>query len=31
MEINKISIPEGWRKIPISECVVEKKKVANKG
>ena len=26
MEINKISIPEGWRKIPISECVVEKKK-----
>lgn len=26
MEINKISIPKGWRKIPISECVVEKKK-----
>lgn len=30
MEINKISIPKGWRKIPIGECVVEKK-VANKG
>lgn len=26
MEINKIPIPEGWRKIPIGECVVEKKK-----
>lgn len=26
MEINKISIPKGWRKIPIGECVVEKKK-----
>ena len=26
MEKNKISIPKGWRKIPISECVVEKKK-----
>lgn len=23
---NTISIPEGWRKIPIGECVVEKKK-----
>lgn len=26
MEIKKISIPEGWRKISIGECVVEKKK-----
>ena len=26
MEINKISIPKGWRKIPIGECVVEQKK-----
>ena len=26
MEINKIPIPEGWRKISIGECVVEKKK-----
>lgn len=26
MEINKTSIPKGWRKIPIGECVVEKKK-----
>ena len=26
MEINKISIPKGWRKISIGECVVEKKK-----
>lgn len=26
MEINKISIPEGWRKVSIGECVVEKKK-----
>lgn len=26
MEINQISIPKGWRKIPIGECVVEKKK-----
>lgn len=26
MEINKIPIPEGWRKVSIGECVVEKKK-----
>lgn len=26
METNKIIIPEGWRKISIGECVVEKKK-----
>lgn len=26
MEINKISIPDGWRKVSIGECVVEKKK-----
>ena len=26
MEINKISIPKGWRKVSIGECVVEKKK-----
>ena len=26
MEINKIPIPEGWRKVSIRECVVEKKK-----
>lgn len=26
MGTNKISIPEGWRKISIGECVVEKKK-----
>jgi len=26
MEIKKISIPKGWRKISIGECVVEKKK-----
>lgn len=26
MEINKIKIPQGWRKVSIGECVVEKKK-----
>jgi type I restriction enzyme S subunit len=26
METKKISIPEGWRKVPIGECIVEKKK-----
>lgn len=26
MEINQISIPDGWRKVSIGECVVEKKK-----
>lgn len=26
MDINKISIPEGWRKIPIGQCIVEKTK-----
>jgi len=25
-EVNKMSIPKGWRKVSIGECVVEKKK-----